>query len=340
MGSLGLKPINTNGQKNSTVVVIEQEQVPASPATRLFHTKNLNCHIIAILGCTTKINPDVIKKGLESTLLNHPRFSSIPDTETPMKGGVGVEHSPKRLVHTTVSLDDMKIVKNALNLTINDVVMGMAQAGFSRYLNRRYGNKNGKGSSKTNNLPKNIRLRGSIVFNIRPSTGIKALAEMMEKKSKARWGNKIGYVLTRLPISLPDNPLDYIRQAKTIIDRKKLSLESRFSFSAAKLTQDIFGSKVAAKVTRRILSSTTVLISNVVGPQEEITFYGHKLAYVAPTTFGLPYAVTIHFQSYCNKMTISMAVDPQVIPDPYQLCDDLQDSLQMFKEAVTKQDMV
>uniref|UniRef100_A0A3Q7GA91 O-acyltransferase WSD1 C-terminal domain-containing protein n=1 Tax=Solanum lycopersicum TaxID=4081 RepID=A0A3Q7GA91_SOLLC len=123
---------------------------------------------------------------------------------------------------------------------------------------------------------------------------MQALAEMMEKKSKARWGNKIGYVLTRLPISLPDDPLDYIRQAKNIIDRKKLSLESRFSFTAAKLTQDIFGSK----------------------------------------------AVTIHFQSYCNKMTISMAVDSQVIQDPYQLCDDLRDSLRMFKEAVTKQDMV
>ncbi|XP_055827791.1 wax ester synthase/diacylglycerol acyltransferase 11-like isoform X1 [Solanum dulcamara] len=498
MGSLGLRPIDTMtkiGQKNSTVVVIEQEQEqePASPATRLFHTKTLNCHIIAILGCTTKINRDVIKKGLESTLINHPRFSSVPvvdekkgvrkwmkttinveehivcpnldpdmdspdeflenytsnlttipldltkplwevhilnfktseanaigilklhhsigdgmsiislilactrkasdpealptipsstkkekndvgffrrfcyyvwflcmvfwytavdavlflatvlflkDTETPMKGGAGVEHSPKRLVHVTISLDDMKIVKNALSMTINDVVMGMAQAGFSRYLNRRYGKKNGKGSSKTNNLPKNIRLRGSIVFNIRPSTGIKALAEMMEKKSKAKWGNKIGYVLTRIPISLPDNPLDYIRQAKTIIDRKKLSLESRFSFSTAKLTQDIFGSKVAAKVTRRVLSSTTVLISNVVGPQEEITFFGHKLAYVAPTTFGLPYAVTIHFQSYCNKMTISMSVDPEVIPDPYQLLDDLQDSLQMFKEVVTKQDTI
>ncbi|KAF3639106.1 putative GDSL esterase/lipase-like [Capsicum annuum] len=391
----------TNGHKNSTVVAIEpeqerQEHEPASPATRLFHTKSLNCYIIAILGCTTKINRDVIKKGLESTLVNHPRFRSLPvvdekkgirkwvktrvnvedhiicpdldtdmdspdeflenytssltttpldmtkplwevhilnvktseaegvgilklhhsigdgisiislilactrkasdpealptipsstkkekvdpgflrrfcyyfwflcmvfwytvvdavmflatilflkDTETPMKGGAGVGHTPKRLVHRTISLDDMKIVKNALNLTINDVVMGIAQAGFSRYLNRRYGYKNGKGSSKTNNLPNNIRLRGSVVFNIRPSTGIKALAEMMEKKSKAKWGNKVGYVLTRLPISLPDNPLDYIRQAKTIIDKKKLSLESRFSFAAAKLTQDIFGSQ-------------------------------------------------------------------------------------------------
>ncbi|KAM3319819.1 hypothetical protein P3S67_007019 [Capsicum chacoense] len=502
MGSLGLKPIDTktkigpkmgvktaNGQKKNTVVVTEPEQEPASPATRLFHTKSLNCYIIAILGCTTKINRDVIKKGLESTLVNHPRFSSISvvdekkgarkwvkttvnvedhlvcpdldpdmdspdvflenytssltttpldmtkplwevhilnvktseadgvgilklhhsigdgisiislilactrkasdpealptipssnkkekkdkagcfsrfcyyvwfsfmlfwntivdvvmflatimflkDTDTPMKGGAGVGDSPKRLVHRTISLDDMKLVKNALNLTINDVVMGMAQAGFSRYLNRRYGNKKGKGSSKTNNLPNNIRLRGSIVFNIRPSTGIRALVEMMEKRSKAKWGNEIGYVLTRLPISLPDNPLDYIRQAKTIIDRKKLSLESRFSFRAAKLFQEIVGSEVAAKLTSRILSHTTVLISNMVGPQEEITFFGHELAYAAPTIFGLPHAVTIHFQSYCNKITISMAVDSQVIPDPYQLCDDLQDSLQMFKEAVT-----
>ncbi|CAN4085737.1 unnamed protein product [Withania somnifera] len=75
----------------------------------------------------------------------------------------------------------------------------------------------------------------------------------------------------------------------------------------------------------------------MVGPIEEITFFGHKLAYAAPTIYGLPHAVTIHFQSYYNKMTISISVDPQVIPDPYQLCDDLQHSLQMFKEAVTKQ---
>ncbi|XP_055827482.1 wax ester synthase/diacylglycerol acyltransferase 11-like [Solanum dulcamara] len=487
MGSLGLKPIDTKTKMG----VIEPEYEPASPATRLFHTESLNCNIIAILGCTTKINCDVIKKGLESTLLNHPRFSSIlvvdekngkrkwvktrvnvddhivcpdldpdmdspdeflenyssnlttipldmtkplwevhilniktseangigilklhhsvgdgvsimslilactrkasdpqalptipsiakkeknksgffrrfcyyvwflcmlfwntivdailflatiwflKDTETPMKGGDGVMHSRKRLVHRTISLDDIKIVKKALNLTINDVMMGMAQAGFSRYLNRRYGKKNGSGSSKTNNLPKNIRLRGSIVFNIRPSTGLKVLAEMMEKKSMAKWGNEIGYVLTRFPIRLLDNPLDYIRQAKTNIDKKKVSLESRFTFRAAKLLQEIIGTDMAAKLTSRVLYHTTLLISNMVGPQEEITFFGHKLVFCAPTVFGVPQAVTVHFQSYCNKMTISLAVDPQVIPDPYQLCDDLQDSLQMFKEAVTKQD--
>jgi hypothetical protein len=49
---------------------------PLSPAARLFHAPRINCYIIAIMGCKTKINPDVVKAGLEQTLLKHPRFSS------------------------------------------------------------------------------------------------------------------------------------------------------------------------------------------------------------------------------------------------------------------------
>ncbi|EEF36861.1 hypothetical protein RCOM_0741520 [Ricinus communis] len=37
----------------------------------------------------------------------------------------------------TISLDDVKQVKNAMGTTINDVMMGVAQAGFSQYLNRK-----------------------------------------------------------------------------------------------------------------------------------------------------------------------------------------------------------
>lgn len=32
-------------------------------------------------------------------------------------------------------------------------------------------------------------------------------------------------------------------------------------------------------------------------------------------------------------MTISLAVDPEVVPDPYLLCDDLEESLKMIKAA-------
>ncbi|VFQ99243.1 unnamed protein product [Cuscuta campestris] len=385
------------------------EEEPASPATRLFHTRNLNCYIIAVLGCSTKIDVEVVKKGLESTLVNHPRFSStlsedkrsgkkrwvrgkvdvekhvicpelepadmeataadmlvenytsslttkemdmskplwdihilnvktseanstgilrmhhslgdgislislflactrktsdpdalptiptaarrrpgfgfllgspflflmlvvntvvdmllflatllfLKDTHTPLKGGgiiIKKSHTTdscggraadlpgRRLVHRTISLDDIKLIKNALNVTVNDVLMGILQAGMSRYLNRKYGKQKwSESNDNKNNLPKSVRLRGAVIFNIRPSAGIKALAEMMEKKSKAKWGNKIGYALTPLFIGLQENPLGYIYKAKAIIDRKKLSLESRLSFSAAHLIVKLFG---------------------------------------------------------------------------------------------------
>lgn len=48
-------------------------------------------------------------------------------------------------------------------------------------------------------------------------------------------------------------------------------------------------------------------------------------------------ALTIHFQSYVDKMTIVLAVDPNVIPDPQQLFDDFEDSLKLICEAVIKQ---
>lgn len=60
----------------------EEEEQPLSPAARLFHSPSFNCYIIAILGCNTKFKPDVIKSGLEQTLLKHPRFSSKLVRET------------------------------------------------------------------------------------------------------------------------------------------------------------------------------------------------------------------------------------------------------------------
>lgn len=47
-------------------------------------------------------------------------------------------------------------------------------------------------------------------------------------------------------------------------------------------------------------------------------------------------ALTIHFQSYANQMTISLAVDPTIIPDPYLICDDFEESLKLICDVVRK----
>ncbi|KAK4850427.1 hypothetical protein QYF36_006655 [Acer negundo] len=252
----------------------------------------------------------------------------LKDTKSPLKtepGGVD-EHvpTPRHIVHRTISLDDIKLVKKAMNMTINDVVLGASQAGLSRYLNRSQG--------KT--LAKSIRFRAVVVVNLRPTKGIQGLANMMAKGSKVKWGNMMGYILLPFKVASQNDPLDYIRQAKTTIDRKKLSLGALCTFSIASFACKTFGVKAAAFIAHRVFAHTTTAFSNVVGPIEEITFYGHPIAFIAPSVYGVDQALTIHFLSYVNKMSIVLGVNPNVIPNPHQLCDDIEESLKIIKDAI------
>lgn len=47
--------------------------------------------------------------------------------------------------------------------------------------------------------------------------------------------------------------------------------------------------QVAAAITHRAIFNTTMAISGLVGPQEEISFYGHPIAYLAPWVYGHPH---------------------------------------------------
>ena len=66
----------------------------------------------------------------------------------------------------------------------------------------------------------------------------------MEKDAEAKWGNWIGYVLLPFTIAIRDDPLDYVRDAKVIIDRKKCSLEAISTFSIADIALKLFTVKV------------------------------------------------------------------------------------------------
>ncbi|KAL7146152.1 hypothetical protein ABFS83_06G021900 [Erythranthe nasuta] len=267
------------------------------------------------------------------------------DTKTPIKGAKGVENSPKRFVHRIVDLDDVKLVKNAMNATINDVLLGAAEAGLSRYLNMRYENVADdviKKKKPTTYLPKNLRFRSAMTYNLRPSPTVEELIEVMDGKKEltGMWGNLVAFILVPLTIYLQKDPLDHIRRSKATMDRKKLSLQPNCVFMILKLIIKLFGTKVAAKMTSRIFYGTTVGVSNVMGPQKDIVLYGHHLSYIAPTVSGIPQALIIHYKSYAKKLIISIGADEELVPNPHQLCDELQNSLLIFKETVIKKGLV
>ncbi|OMO89125.1 hypothetical protein CCACVL1_08011, partial [Corchorus capsularis] len=171
----------------------------------------------------------------------------LKDTQTPLKApSADVAFTPRRIVRCVLPLPEVKFIKNATNTTVNDVLVAVTEAALSRYLNRKYSMIiKKKESAMENNLPKNIRFRTTLFFNLRSSPGIHPLDEMMKKKSKAEWGNKIGYVIFPFTIGLKENPLDHIREVKVRMDRKKASLEAKFRFFIATVFLRFYRTKVS-----------------------------------------------------------------------------------------------
>ncbi|KAK6946101.1 O-acyltransferase WSD1, C-terminal [Dillenia turbinata] len=182
----------------------------------------------------------------------------IRDPKTAISGGAGVELWPRKIAIAKLRLKDMKAVKRSVDgATINDVLFAIISSGLSRYLHYR--------------TPKGV-VRHDGRF------------------SKSRWGNAIGVYL--LPFQCNKSvatPLDYVKRAKESLDKKKLSLEAPFSHYVIGMTTHFFGSKVASNLYYRLISNTTFLVSNVAGPQEEISFAGHIIKFLRVNTSSLPH---------------------------------------------------
>ncbi|KAI7728500.1 hypothetical protein M8C21_016547 [Ambrosia artemisiifolia] len=117
--------------------------------------------------------------------------------------------------------------------TINDVLFGIVSYGLSKYLDSR--------SSKS--IREGLRMTGVAMVNLRPQREYQDLEEFV-RDPKAGWGNKFGMlVLPTYYHRSGSDPLEYLRRAKAMIDQKKSSLESYFSYKFGYLIMSILGAK-------------------------------------------------------------------------------------------------
>ncbi|KAL3722373.1 hypothetical protein ACJRO7_034706 [Eucalyptus globulus] len=116
------------------------------------------------------------------------------------------------------------------------------------------------------------------------------LSNMMKGNPGLRWGNKFGIILLPVHYSRSfGDPLEYLRKAKSMMDRKKKSLEAHFSYKIGDMAMTFLGAHVASLLNYRIFCNTTFSISNVYGPREELTFGGNPITYIRATTSSLPH---------------------------------------------------
>ncbi|BAD73756.1 unknown protein [Oryza sativa Japonica Group] len=255
--------------------------------------------------------------------------SLMGDARTVLKGDEGAEFRPRRFVNRTISLDDVKNIKNAVGCTVNDVLVGLSSAALSRYYFRRTGESEGK---------KNIKVRTALMVNLRPTPGLHELAKMMEsgKNNGVKWGNRFGYMILPFHLAKHDDPLEYVRKATKVTRRKKSSMEAIFTYWSADMVVKLFGIKAAASLCYGMFSNTTLSFSNLAGPSEQILFCGNPIVYISPTSYGHPHALTMHWQSYMNTIKLALAVDETQFPDAHELLDDFTESMRLIREAASR----
>lgn len=212
-------------------------------------------------------------------------------------------------------------------MTINDVLFAVISSGISRYLDFR----------APNGLRDGVQLTGLAMVNLRKHPGLQELSNMMRSNSGARWGNKFGMIL--LPIyyhrTNTSDPLEYLKRAKAMIDRKKRSLEASFSYKIGDFVMSTLGPKFASLLNYRILCHTSFTISNVVGPQEEIMIGGNPITFLRANNSALPHALILNMVSYAGRADMQVQVAKDIIPDPEFLAKCFEDALLEMKEQVT-----
>ncbi|XP_075511155.1 wax ester synthase/diacylglycerol acyltransferase 11-like isoform X1 [Primulina tabacum] len=252
----------------------------------------------------------------------------LRDKRTVLSGGAGVELWPRKLATSSFSLEDMKTVKRAVpDATINDVLFGIITCGLSKYLDIR--------SPKA--LQEGHQITGVAMVNLRPHSGLQDFSKLMDGTSRTRWGNKFGMLL--LPVHYHgdcSDPLQFVKRAKAMIDKKKLSLEASCSYTIGNILMSLFGAKLASILNYRIVCNTTFTMSNLVGPREKISIASNPVKYIRVTSSSLSHAVTMHMVSYAGTADMQILVAKDVIPDPKVLAKCLEDALVEMKEAAVK----
>jgi len=250
----------------------------------------------------------------------------IKDSDTKIKGHQGVERAPKSLMYTVIDIDDMRLVKDAVNGTINDVLMGIIGAGLHQYLEGHHKDvanaddepesrgkntktdgvtqiqptmQNGVSSHRKTTLNLNhLRIRATALQNTRMTPGLQELVTMMEGGSQKQWGNRLGYLIFPISVKHFSDPLDHVRAAKRTSDRMKASLEGAFTYWSGALLMAMTGPPQVARLTEHTTLQTTMAVSNVPGPMEPVMFGGNPIVLIYPTAAGQPsVSIASHYPS-------------------------------------------
>lgn len=246
----------------------------------------------------------------EGQLLSRPRVAAPP---TPWNKSI-TPH--RRLVMRSTQLADVKALKTALGVTVNDVVMSISAGALRNYL------------LKHDALPDGP-LRAMVPVSIR--TG----------DEDDLWTNRVSGLVAELPTDEAD-PLERVARVHQSMVDAKAQFEMVPADALAEMAQfappalAVQASRVASslRIADRANSPINVVISNVPGPREPLYMGGARMKHFYPvSTIAEGVGLNITVQSYLGGMDFGLVACRELMPDLEELLDMHMEEIEVLFEA-------
>jgi len=216
----------------------------------------------------------------------------------------------------SVSLANIKALKDATGGTINDIVMAMCTGALREYLIR-------------HDMLTDEPLRAMVPVSIR--TG----------DEDDIWTNRVSAIVSELPTNCAD-PVERVALCREAMKQAKRQMDlvpADAMMQATQVTSPVIAASAIRLVGRlkladRVNSPINVVISNVPGPREPLYFAGAKLdAYIPVSTIsdGVGLNITVH--SYEDRLDIGLIADRELVPDLWDLVDLHVDEVERLFDA-------
>jgi diacylglycerol O-acyltransferase len=208
-----------------------------------------------------------------------------------------------------VPLEDVKAVARALDGTVNDVLLAVTAGALRRHL--------------LDNGERPHDLRIFVPVNLRPA----------DRPVPRSLGNRFGLVFVRLPLSLPDP----VARVRAVQDRLRPG-RARAQAGATFVILSVVGGLppwAHPLAVRLVGSKSTAVVTNVPGPRTPVRLAGARLSRIV---FWVPQAgsvaLGISILSYAGEVTVGVAADRNVVPDPAVLAHAFEQELAALVERV------
>jgi diacylglycerol O-acyltransferase / wax synthase len=222
----------------------------------------------------------------------------------------------RRFAFTSVPLHEVKAVKSALGVTVNDVVLGVCSGALRSYLD------------KHGELPEES-LRCMIPVSVR--TGDQANT----------YGNRVSGMLAALATDVADpvKRLEVIHAETTRAKESLGALPADLLTDAADFPPPAIAARASRVMARTALANRidppfNLIISNVPGPQFPLySGSAEMLTYIPVSAIADTQALNITIMSYNGRCDFGLVACRDAVPDLWDLCHLLEDALGELKQV-------